>query len=189
MCGAGGAPSLGGSTTKKETTMILASYDGSADAQSAIDRAALLMPGAEATVLTVWEPFQLAPSGGGMGMGMIAPYPDNGAIDAANQAAAQAQATEGADRATAAGLDAEPRIAVCVDSVAATILAVSDELDAEAIVVGTRGLTGLRSMLLGSVSHHLLQHADRSVIVVPSPAVADERRGWIHRREIVAVEV
>jgi hypothetical protein len=37
--------------------MILISYDGSADAQAAIERAARLMPGAEATILTVWETF------------------------------------------------------------------------------------------------------------------------------------
>lgn len=164
--------------------MILASYDGSADAQAAIDHAARLMPGAETAVLTVWEPFQAAMSRtGGMGMGMGASYPDNGEIDAANEEAARARAAEGAERATAAGLVAEPRIAVRQDGIAGAILAVADELGADAIVLGTRGLTGIRSMLLGSVSHTVLQHADRSVIVVPSPAIVDERREWIHRRD------
>ena len=37
--------------------MILVCYDGSADAQAAIDDAAQLMPGADATVLAVCEPF------------------------------------------------------------------------------------------------------------------------------------
>jgi nucleotide-binding universal stress UspA family protein len=59
--------------------------------------------------------------------------------------------------------------------VASAILDVADELDAEAIVVGSRGLTGVKSLLLGSVSHALLQHADRPVIVVPSPAVTEAR--------------
>jgi nucleotide-binding universal stress UspA family protein len=167
--------------------MILVSYDGSADACAAIDHAARLMPGAETTVLTVWEPFQLALSRtGGMGMGMGASYPDNGRIDAATEEAAQARATEGAERATAAGLLAEPRIAVREDGVAGAILAVADELSADAIVLGTRGLTGLRSMLLGSVSHSVLQHANRSVIVVPSSAVAEHRSQWIHRGEVAA---
>jgi len=89
----------------------------------------------------------------------------------------------GAGGATAAGLVAEPRIAVRQDGIAGAILAVADELGADAIVLGTRGLTGIRSMLLGSVSHAVLQHADRSVIVVPSPAIVDERREWIHRRD------
>jgi nucleotide-binding universal stress UspA family protein len=164
--------------------MILACYDGSADAQAAIDHAARLMPGAEMTVLTVWEPFQLALSRtGGMGMGMGASYEDNGAIDAATEQAAQDRATEGAERATAAGLVAEPRIAVRDGGVAGAILAVADELDANAIVVGTRGLTGLRSMLLGSVSHAVLQHANRSVVVVPSAAVAEQRSEWVGLRD------
>ena len=60
-------------------------------------------------------------------------------------------------------------------SVASAILDVADELDAEAIVVGSRGLTGVKSLLLGSVSHALLQHADRPVIVVPAPAVTEAR--------------
>jgi nucleotide-binding universal stress UspA family protein len=164
--------------------MILACYDGSADAQAAIDHAARLMPGAEMMVLTVWEPFQVALSRtGGMGMGMGTSYPDNGDLDAATEQAAQARATEGAERAMAAGLVAEPRIAVRDEGVAGAILAVADELDADAIVVGTRGLTGLRSMLLGSVSHAVLHHANRSVIVVPSAAVAEARTDWVQRRD------
>ena len=37
--------------------MILIAHDGSADAQAAIDGAARLMPGMDATVLTVWLRF------------------------------------------------------------------------------------------------------------------------------------
>jgi nucleotide-binding universal stress UspA family protein len=59
--------------------------------------------------------------------------------------------------------------------VAATILDEARELGATAIVVGSRGLTGVKSLLLGSVSHALIQHADRTVIVVPSPDVAAAR--------------
>jgi nucleotide-binding universal stress UspA family protein len=164
--------------------MIIASYDGSADARAAIDQAGRLMPGAETIVLTVWEPFQAALTRtGGMGMGMGGYFPDNGEVDAATEEAARVRASEGAERARAAGLVAEPRIVVREGGVAGAILAVADELDADAIVLGSRGLTGVRSMLLGSVSHAVLQHADRSVIVVPSPAIAEDRREWIHRKD------
>jgi nucleotide-binding universal stress UspA family protein len=48
-------------------------------------------------------------------------------------------------------------------------------MDVTAIVMGSRGLTGVKSLLLGSVSHELIQHADRTVVVVPSPEVAGSR--------------
>ncbi len=51
--------------------MILTCYDGSADSQAAIDHIAGLMAGAEATVLTIWEPFLDGMiRSGAMGMGM-----------------------------------------------------------------------------------------------------------------------
>jgi nucleotide-binding universal stress UspA family protein len=53
---------------------------------------------------------------------------------------------------------------------AKAILAEAEELGATAIVIGSRGLGGLRSELLGSASQAVIQHADRTVIVAPSPA-------------------
>ena len=42
--------------------MILICYDGSDDAKAAIKRLGALLPGASATVLTVWESFSNASS-------------------------------------------------------------------------------------------------------------------------------
>jgi nucleotide-binding universal stress UspA family protein len=50
------------------------------------------------------------------------------------------------------------------------------ESGAQAIVLGTSGLTGVKSLLMGSVSNAVMRHADRPVMVVPSPEVADGRR-------------
>nr|WP_273545378.1 universal stress protein [Sinorhizobium medicae] len=49
---------------------------------------------------------------------------------------------------------------------AETILGVADEVDADLIVVGSRGLGGLRGLLVGSVSQKVVQHSDCSVLVV-----------------------
>lgn len=49
---------------------------------------------------------------------------------------------------------------------AETILAVADEIGADMIVVGSRGLGRLRGMLVGSVSQKVVQHAHCSVMVV-----------------------
>jgi nucleotide-binding universal stress UspA family protein len=48
--------------------------------------------------------------------------------------------------------------------------------DADEIVVGSRGLNRVRA-LLGSVSHELLQIADRPVLVIPAAAVQSAQRG------------
>lgn len=96
-------------------------------------------------------------------------------IDAAARTAAQRAAEAGAQLARDGGLDASPRTCTQLGTVARAILHTAGEIDAAAIVVGTRGLAGVKSLLLGSVSHGLIQHADRTVIVVPGPDVAAAR--------------
>jgi nucleotide-binding universal stress UspA family protein len=58
-----------------------------------------------------------------------------------------------------------------------------EEVDASAIVMGPRGLTGLKSLLIGSVSHEVIQSADRTVIVVPSPKVVASRTRELRENE------
>jgi len=166
-------------------TMILISYDGSTDAQAAIERVAQLMPGAETTVLTVWETFidSMARNGAmGMGFGMTSGYglADSAGIDATTRDAAHETATEGAERATAAGLVAGARVESRGTDVAGTILAVAAETDADVIVLGTRGRGSVKAWLLGSVSHAVVQQSDRAVLVVPSPARSAHRRLAAH---------
>jgi nucleotide-binding universal stress UspA family protein len=153
--------------------MILIGYDGSPDARAAIQRAGELLGNRPATVLAVWERFQtvLARTGAGMPIGAV----DFDELDRASEEEAHKRADEGAELARAAGLKVQTRTCVRKGSIADAILAEADDLDAEAIVLGTRGLTGLKSLLLGSVSHAVVQHADRPVIVVPSPVLAAER--------------
>lgn len=49
--------------------------------------------------------------------------------------------------------------------VAREIIAVADEPGPDFIVVGSCGLSGISETLLGSVSHELVQHARRPVVV------------------------
>ncbi len=60
------------------------------------------------------------------------------------------------------------------------------EKDADEIVVGSRGL-GRFNAALGSVSHALLQQADRPVVVVPAAAADHPRGGNVHGRCTVVV--
>jgi nucleotide-binding universal stress UspA family protein len=169
--------------------MILLCYDGSADSQAAIDRAARLMPGSEATVLVIWEGIldMMTRNGSlGMGLGLAGASGDEAEVDAATEKVAFDNATEGAQRATDAGLVAQPRIARRHGAIAAAILTVAAEVDADVVVLGTRGLGGVKSLMLGSVSHAVLHHADRAVLVVPSSDVAKQRRGWARRADSTA---
>ncbi|HYZ81195.1 MAG TPA: universal stress protein [Solirubrobacteraceae bacterium] len=149
--------------------MILICYDGSADAGEAIVRGAAVLRGQRATVLTVWSPFDsaaLGPSGG---------VEDMQNSDEAGRRHAQEQAEVGARLAAEAGFDASPRAVGRRTTIADAILDEADGLEAAAILVGSRGVDGIKSMVLGSVSHAVIQHADRMVIVVPSPEVASAR--------------
>lgn len=154
--------------------MILIAYDGSVDADAAIDRAAKLLPGQETTVLAVWEQIVdvLTRTGSGFALGDV----DYEAVDKSAEGHARELAEKGVQRAGAAGLTARAHVQARDTSIAESILAAADEVEADVIVMGTRGLTRFKSVLLGSVSHAVLQHADRPVMVVPSSEVAAERR-------------
>lgn len=130
--------------------MILICYDGSEDAKAAIEQAGELLNCQPAAVVTVREPLAELP-------------------------AAEELAMEGAELARQAGFNAEPRTCARLATTARAILSEAEEIGATTIVMGSRGLGGLKSALPGSVSHAVVQHADRTVIVVPSPAVAGAR--------------
>jgi nucleotide-binding universal stress UspA family protein len=78
--------------------------------------------------------------------------------------AATAEASAVAARLRAAGLDA--RSEVRSGDPARQIIAAAIAHDAGLVVVGTRGQTGLRRLILGSVARKVLLHAPCSVLVV-----------------------
>ena len=43
----------------------------------------------------------------------------------------------------------------------------ADEIDAAVIVLGSRGLKGIRERFEGSVSHEVAEHVGRPVLIVP----------------------
>lgn len=153
------------------TRPVLLCFDGSDGAAHAIARAGDMLGLRHAVVLSVWEP-----------VAVWQPYDPATAITAplsrlASNALgldeiardlAQERAGAGVQMARQAGFEAEPRIAG--GKAWRVICDVADELDAEPIVVGARGLSRVQSALLGSVSTATVQHAGRPVLVIPRHA-------------------
>ena len=71
-----------------------------------------------------------------------------------------------AEIARSAGFEAEPR-GELASATWEGIVGVADELDAAVIVIGSRGLTGMKKIFDTSVSQQLAEHAGRPVLIVP----------------------
>jgi nucleotide-binding universal stress UspA family protein len=154
--------------------VILIAYDGSDDSKEAVAQAASLFPGDAAVVLTVWQRYIDTMTRAGIAIGAPTVI-DLDEVDDATESSARDSARAGAATATGLGLDAKGETVVVTTTVADSLIREASRIDARAIVIGSRGLTGIKSALLGSVSQAVLHHADRPVVVVPSPTVAAER--------------
>jgi len=162
------------------STPVLLCFDGSDDAAHAIAHAGRLLGSRQAVVLSVWEP-----------VAVWQPYDPATAItapisrlassalglDESSRDLAQERATAGVEIARGAGFDAQSRVAG--GKPWRVICDVADEIEAEAIVLGARGLSRMQSALLGSVSADTVHHTRHAVLVVPHRAdsAAAERGG------------
>lgn len=131
-------------------------YDGSEGARSAIHEAARFLGPREVIVLHVREEppatahAELVPT-----------------LESAMIERAQSVVDEGVAFAVEAGLDASPLMVQAHGPVWAAILGVVERRDPCVVVVGSRGLSGVKSALLGSVSAKVIHESSRPVVVVP----------------------
>jgi nucleotide-binding universal stress UspA family protein len=149
---------------------LLIAYDGSPTARRALDEAAALFAPRAALVVTVWEP----------GLAFEAAMPITGSdipqmpvdVEAAREvehemeARARRVSEEGAEQARAGGLDAEAVAVPDEVHVGDALVDLARQRQAGAIVMGSRGLSGLRARLEGSTSKDVLKHAPCPVLVV-----------------------
>ena len=151
---------------------VLLCYDGSPTAKRAVSLAHEILGERRATVLYVWQPPTefLEPDWFG---GVTTPVgPSITELERLALERAERVAREGGELARRLGFAVETRAAPSVGSVWRTIIGVADDVDAELIVVGARGLSTVRSVLIGSVSNAVMHHSRRPVLVAPP---ADER--------------
>ena len=149
--------------TQPEDGQILICFDGSNDAERAVDAAAALLGPRHVVVLNVAPLMTFAE-----GMAATSSPVPGSAFEDLNKAEALRCAEIGAARARRAGLDAEAR-ATIAPTTWQGIVDVADELDAAIIVIGSRGLSSLRELARGSVSREVATHARRPVLIVPAP--------------------
>ncbi|HET8592520.1 MAG TPA: universal stress protein [Solirubrobacterales bacterium] len=154
---------------------VLIAYDGSDAARRAIHETAKLFGSRRALVVTVWEPtlpYELAAGMQPAGPMGIAPFPTVDAetaqeIDDTLQARADRVAQDGTALAKSLGLQAEPLVVAEEGlNVADAIVELARKRDVAAVVVGSRGLTGLRAAFEGSTSSAVLKHSPCPVVTV-----------------------
>lgn len=157
-----------GTEANKQTVII--AFDGSPAARCAVEQAAKFFGSSRAFVVTVWEEGLAygaveTPMEGMMMPPMVDPEV---ALDVDHTVHDHAErvSQEGAALAKSLGLDARALAVADQLDVARTVLAVAREHQATAIVVGSRGLSGIRARLEGSTSKALLKHAPCPVVVV-----------------------
>jgi nucleotide-binding universal stress UspA family protein len=146
---------------------ILFCYDGSPAARHAIEASVDLLPERRAVVINVGplEAVSVVYAAAGSGAA---------GFDREIEGDVRARAEEGARLAGAAGFHAAPRAELETDAWRG-IVEVADELGAGVIVLGSRGLHGLRELAEGGVSHQVVTHARRPVLIVPAPQSRTER--------------
>jgi nucleotide-binding universal stress UspA family protein len=153
----------------REAAPVLIAYDGSEVARAAVRQAAELFAGRPALVATVWEPGLAVVAMGrpdALGMSTV-PDPATGeTIDRLQREHASTVAADGAELARSLGLAAAPQAVPDGVDVADTLIDIARQRGAAVVVVGSHGISGLRSRLLGSVSRKLIEHCDRPVLVI-----------------------
>jgi nucleotide-binding universal stress UspA family protein len=144
---------------------ILIAYDGSDCAAAAIDKVAAELGPREVVILVVAEDLERVPFLGTSGVPVEAETMEL-LTDAAQKGAA-AIAEKGAERARGLGL--EPTTAVTEGGpVWSAIVEAAEVHDAALIALGSRGLSGVKHVVLGSVSGAVAHHSRRSVLIVHS---------------------
>ncbi|BCJ49111.1 universal stress protein [Actinoplanes sp. NBRC 14428] len=153
---------------------MIIGFDGSPAATAAIDAAARLFPGAHAAVVHLWTPPFASESLRRRlwtGTAGIDRYVEEVECEGAREA--ERVAGIGVTLARAAGWSADPIVERSYGGDGVQFAQLAEKLDAQVVVVGSRGLGGTRAVL-GSVSDMVVHYSRLPVLVVPHPLLAAE---------------
>ncbi|GAA0223080.1 universal stress protein [Cryptosporangium japonicum] len=153
---------------------LLLGYDGSPAANAAIDAGARLFPAAKATLAYLWTPpFASEEIRNRLWAGAKNIDAFRAAVEQEGTREATRLIAAGIQLARAAGWDAEPRLEAAYGGNGLELAQLAGEIDADLVVVGSRGLGGTRAFL-GSVSDMVVHYSPRPVLVIPQPLLSAE---------------
>jgi nucleotide-binding universal stress UspA family protein len=145
---------------------IVIAYDGSPDARAAIEQTGALLKPRRAVVAYVWAPIEVSVSASLLGAPAGVAVAGARDLDATERRRAERVAQEGTELARRVGFAAEA-LAIRRDGPPwRALVKCAAELDAAAIVTGTRSRSRPVAAVLGSTAEGVLHHAHRPVLVV-----------------------
>lgn len=141
---------------------ILVAIDGSASSKRALDEAIKVAKATGASVMAlsiVQHPVRLVDANSGFAEEQVGNTADRDIATAALQDARERFEQE--------GIAGSTRAADAIgEEIGAVIYRIAAEEDIDLVVMGTRGLSGVKRLLLGSVAESYLRIADRPVMLV-----------------------
>jgi nucleotide-binding universal stress UspA family protein len=153
---------------------VVMGYDGSLEANAAIDVGALLFPGAQAQITYLWVPPFASDKVRRRLRARARDLDDLVAlIEQEGECEAQRLVSMGVALARDAGWQAEPLLRRTWGGEGWRIAQIAEDVDADVVLVGSRGLGGTRA-LLGSVSDVIVHYCSRPMVVVPHPMLSGE---------------
>ncbi|CAM4139644.1 Universal stress proteinc/MT2085 [Mycobacterium basiliense] len=155
-------------------------YDGSPGASAAIDAGALLFPGAHGWITYLWVP----PFASDKVRRRLRPLARDAnelieMVEREGEREAQRVVSMGVTLARAAGWDAEPLLTRTWGAEGLRIAQAAEEVQADFVLAGSRGLGGTQSVL-GSVADMVLHYSAQPVVVVPHPMLTAEYEALSH---------
>ena len=153
---------------------VVIGYDGSPEAGAAIDAGGKLFPGAHGWITYLWVPPFASDK---VRRRLRARARDVNEliamVEQEGQHEAQRLVATGVTLARAAGWEAEPLLKRSWGGEGWRIAQAAEEVDADLVLVGSRGLGGTQAVL-GSVSDMVVHYSSRPMVVVPNPLLTTE---------------
>jgi nucleotide-binding universal stress UspA family protein len=139
---------------------IVVGTDGSATAGEAVRHAAQLAKATGATLHVVHAYRPMTPGGSGFAVAEPPPIALNEAVETEANAVLEAGVAAG----RAQGAPAEGHL--CVGDAANALIETAEQVGADLVVVGNKGMSGVKRFVLGSVPNKVSHHCPCSLLIV-----------------------